>query len=146
VADSRRASGFGLERGKVFPAAHARSLLNPLRKLVQSPERTVAAIRIGPADRVLELGCGPGYFTMLPAPGRAKELVVDYTKLPTSKPDSWPAIAPNDKGTHTLVYGYLNDFCRRVSDGVFIGSAERKGKYLDIYFTVAIIFLSGKLL
>jgi hypothetical protein len=24
-----------------------------------------------------------------------------------------------------------------VSNGVFIGSAERKGKYLDIYFTVA---------
>jgi hypothetical protein len=80
---------------------------------------------------------GPGYFTLLPAPGRAKELVVDYTKLPSTAPEGWPAIAPNDKGTHTLVYGYLNDFCRRVSDGVFIGSAERKGKYLDIYFTVA---------
>ena len=80
---------------------------------------------------------GPGYFTMLPAPGRAKELVVDYTKLPSTAPAGWPPIAPNDKGTHTLVYGYLNDFCRRVSDGVFIGSAERKGKYLDIYFTVA---------
>ena len=80
---------------------------------------------------------GPGYFTMLPAPGRAKELVVDYTRLPSTAPAGWPPIAPNDKGTHTLVYGYLNDFCRRVSDGVFIGSAERKGKYLDIYFTVA---------
>jgi len=80
---------------------------------------------------------GPGYFTMLPAPGRAKELVVDYTKLPTTAPAGWPAIAPNTKGTHTLVYGYLNDFCRRISDGVFIGAAERKGKFLDIYFTVA---------
>jgi len=80
---------------------------------------------------------GPGYFTMLPAPGRAKELVVDYTRLPTTAPAGWPAIVPNTSGTHTLVYGYLNDFCRRVSDGVFIGSAERKGKYLDIYFTVA---------
>ena len=80
---------------------------------------------------------GPGYFTMLPAPGRAKELVVDYTKLPTSAPAEWPAIEPNTKGTHTLVYGYLNDFCRRIADGVFIGAAERKGKFLDIYFTVA---------
>jgi ubiquinone/menaquinone biosynthesis C-methylase UbiE len=69
VTDSRQASGFGLERGKVFPASHARSLLNPLRKLVQSPERTVSAIRIGPTDRVLELGCGPGYFS--PAIARA---------------------------------------------------------------------------
>ncbi|HEY1587951.1 MAG TPA: hypothetical protein VGH63_19760 [Polyangia bacterium] len=80
---------------------------------------------------------GPGYFTMLPAPGRAKEIVVDYTKLPTTAPAGWPAIVPNTKGTHTLVYGYLNDFCRRICDGVFIGAAERKGKFLDIYFTVA---------
>ena len=28
---------FGLQRGKVFPAKEAGSLLNPLRKLVQSP-------------------------------------------------------------------------------------------------------------
>ena len=80
---------------------------------------------------------GPGYFTMLPAPGRPKEIVVDYTRLPTKAPEGWPPIVPNDKGTHTLVYGNLNDFCRRVSDGVFIGGAERKGKFLDIYFTVA---------
>ena len=80
---------------------------------------------------------GPGYFTMLPAPGRDKEIVVDYTRLPAKAPAGWPAIEPNDKGTHALVYGNLNDFCRRVSDGVFIGAAERKGKFLDIYFTVA---------
>jgi len=46
VANSRPESGFGLQRGKVFPASHARSLLNPLRRFVQSPERTVAAIGI----------------------------------------------------------------------------------------------------
>jgi ubiquinone/menaquinone biosynthesis C-methylase UbiE len=63
VAKSRQESGFGLQRGKVFPASHARSLLNPLRRFVQSPERTVAAIGIGQDDRVLELGCGPGYFS-----------------------------------------------------------------------------------
>ena len=54
---------FGLDRGKVFPAAHARSLLNPARRLVQSPRRTVAALGLGPAARVLELGCGPGFFS-----------------------------------------------------------------------------------
>jgi hypothetical protein len=80
---------------------------------------------------------GPGYFTMLPAPGRPKELVVDYTREPSTAPAGWPALASNTSGTHTLVYGHLNDFCRRVSDGVFIGGAERKGKFLDIYFTVA---------
>jgi ubiquinone/menaquinone biosynthesis C-methylase UbiE len=54
---------FGLERGKVFPAAKARSLLNPLRRLVQSPRRLVAALDVGPTACVLELGCGPGYFS-----------------------------------------------------------------------------------
>jgi ubiquinone/menaquinone biosynthesis C-methylase UbiE len=52
-----------LDRGKVFPAAHARSLLNPARRLVQSPHRTVAAMRIPVGARVLELGCGPGFFS-----------------------------------------------------------------------------------
>ncbi len=50
-------------RGKVFPADQARSLLNPLRRLVQSPGRTVAAMRLGITDRVLELGAGPGFFS-----------------------------------------------------------------------------------
>jgi len=60
---------FGMGRGKVFPAASARSLLNPARRLVQSPARTVSALGIRPHDRVLELGCGPGYFS--PALARA---------------------------------------------------------------------------
>src|SRR5207302_9821843 len=54
---------FGMERGQVFPASEARSLLNPLRRLVQSPRRTVAALQLPPAATVLELGPGPGFFT-----------------------------------------------------------------------------------
>jgi ubiquinone/menaquinone biosynthesis C-methylase UbiE len=54
---------FGLDRGKVFPAANAKSLLNPARRLVQSPRRTVASIGLARDSRVLELGCGPGFFS-----------------------------------------------------------------------------------
>jgi ubiquinone/menaquinone biosynthesis C-methylase UbiE len=54
---------YGLDRGKVFPAANAKSLLNPLRRLVQSPRRTVASVGLDPDSRVLELGCGPGFFS-----------------------------------------------------------------------------------
>jgi ubiquinone/menaquinone biosynthesis C-methylase UbiE len=50
-------------RGKVFPASDAKSLLNPLRRLVQSPSRTVAAMQTSPSDHVLEVGSGPGFFT-----------------------------------------------------------------------------------
>ena len=85
---------------------------------------------------------GPGYFTMVKSADKPKELVVDYTKLPTKEPDGWPKIAPNDKGTHTVVYGHLNDYCRKVSDGVFIGLGFRQTKdgglkNLGVFFTVA---------
>ena len=54
---------FGVGRGKVFPASKARSLLNPARRIVQSPGRVVAALDVGADARVLEIGCGPGYFS-----------------------------------------------------------------------------------
>jgi len=54
---------FGIGRGKVFPAHRAKALVNPLRRIVQSPARTIARMGVGPGHTVLELGCGPGYFT-----------------------------------------------------------------------------------
>jgi ubiquinone/menaquinone biosynthesis C-methylase UbiE len=54
---------FGVGRGKVFPAARAKTLLNPARRIVQSPSRTVAKMGLRATDRVLEIGSGPGYFT-----------------------------------------------------------------------------------
>ncbi len=53
----------GMRRGRVFPAVHARSLVNPLRRLVQPPRRTVGAMVLTPGQKVLELGCGPGFFS-----------------------------------------------------------------------------------
>jgi ubiquinone/menaquinone biosynthesis C-methylase UbiE len=54
---------YGLTRGKVFPADQATSLLNPLRRLVQSPGRTVGAMGLPPDATVLEVGSGPGFFS-----------------------------------------------------------------------------------
>ena len=54
---------YGLGRGKVFPADKASSLLNPLRRLVQSPDRTVGRMKLQEDARVLEVGCGPGFFS-----------------------------------------------------------------------------------
>jgi len=54
---------FGMGRGKVFPASKAQSLLNPARRLVQSPGRIVYALSLDADARVLEVGCGPGYFS-----------------------------------------------------------------------------------
>ena len=54
---------FGTGRGAVYPAAKATALLSPARRLVQSPARTVARAGLSGHERVLEVGCGPGYFS-----------------------------------------------------------------------------------
>jgi SAM-dependent methyltransferase len=54
---------FGLGRGKIFQAKRAGLLLNPVRRLIQSPTRTVKRMALTQTDRVLEIGCGPGYFS-----------------------------------------------------------------------------------
>ena len=53
----------GLGKGKVYPASAAGHLLNPLRFLIQPPSRIVNRVALGPSDLVLELGCGPGWFS-----------------------------------------------------------------------------------
>lgn len=62
-ADTPEKRMFGMGRGKVFPAAKARSLVSPLRKLVQSTSRTVASVGLRADAVILELGSGPGYFS-----------------------------------------------------------------------------------
>jgi uncharacterized protein len=54
----------GLGRGKIYPHEHARQLLNPFRRLLQSPSRAAQRLALTPDARVLELGCGPGYFSV----------------------------------------------------------------------------------
>ncbi len=55
---------YGLGKGKVFPHEKAGSLLNPVRRLIQSPAAVVRWIGLGGTETVLELGCGPGYFSI----------------------------------------------------------------------------------
>jgi len=76
TAEAGSGSGFGMRRGKVYPAAQARSLLNPLRRLVQSPRRTVVAMALSPGAKVLELGCGPGCFSPFIAQAVPRGIVV----------------------------------------------------------------------
>jgi ubiquinone/menaquinone biosynthesis C-methylase UbiE len=85
---------YGVARGKVFPASKARSLLNPLRRIIQSPERTAARVGTAPDARVLEIGCGPGYFSPALAasvtPGRlvVADLQREMLDLATTRLDS----------------------------------------------------------
>ena len=80
---------------------------------------------------------GPGYFTCVMSKTNPNELVFDYTTVPTTTPAGWPAIKPNTSGLSRFVYKNLNDYNRRVSKDVIIGSATRAGKDIDSYYILA---------
>ena len=47
----------------VCPAEHAGWLSTPLRRLVTAPKRLLRGL-VGPGDTAVDLGCGPGFFTL----------------------------------------------------------------------------------
>ena len=51
-------------RGGPFPARDALALLNPQRRRLHPLEESVRFFRIKPGDTVLEIGPGPGYFSI----------------------------------------------------------------------------------
>lgn len=76
---------------------------------------------------------GPGYFVAFED---GKEIAIDYTKIPPSKPDSWPPILRNDQRLSRFVYNGTIDYLRRVSSHVTIGRATRGGKPMDAWFVL----------
>lgn len=78
---------------------------------------------------------GPGYFIVRKAE-KETDILFDYTKLPTEKPESWPKIVPNEGLLGGAVYGGMIDIVRAISTHVCIGRAERGGKLSDMYFTL----------
>jgi len=78
---------------------------------------------------------GPGYFVLRPDPERG-ELLVDYNQVPPAHPPEWPEIRRNEVGLSRLVYGFMIDRLRGVSQHVTIGSAARKGKDLGSWFVL----------
>jgi ubiquinone/menaquinone biosynthesis C-methylase UbiE len=51
------------KENRVCPASQAWMLDNPIRRLFQKPRRIVAEF-VGPGYRVIDIGCGPGYFSL----------------------------------------------------------------------------------
>ena len=82
---------------------------------------------------------GPGYFVAREDPGRP-EVWVDYNQVPPSPPDDWPddwpEIASNARGLPRLVFGFMVDTLRGVSEHVTIGSAARRGRDLGSWFVL----------
>jgi ubiquinone/menaquinone biosynthesis C-methylase UbiE len=53
----------GRKRQSVCPAEDAGWLSTPLRRLVTNPRRILGDL-VSPGDTVVDLGCGPGFFTL----------------------------------------------------------------------------------
>jgi hypothetical protein len=82
----------------------------------------------------VETFVGPGYYVAYETEGG--EALVDYTRLPMAKPDSWPAIIPNEARVGRFVYANMKDVLRGVSRHVTIGRAIRNGQVKDNWFAL----------
>jgi ubiquinone/menaquinone biosynthesis C-methylase UbiE len=49
--------------GHICPVSHAGWLASPLRALVQNPKKILRDL-VGPGDTAMDIGCGPGFFTL----------------------------------------------------------------------------------
>jgi ubiquinone/menaquinone biosynthesis C-methylase UbiE len=61
----------------MYPVEYATWLVNPLRYLIMPPGRIVGRLQLLPTDRVLEIGCGPGFFS----PAIARRLSAGHLTL-----------------------------------------------------------------
>lgn len=78
---------------------------------------------------------GPGYY-LAREDGTRGEVVIDYAQLPEARPEGWPTIASNERGISRLVFGFMVDRLRRVSEHVTIGRASRHGQELSAWFVL----------
>lgn len=82
---------------------------------------------------------GPGYFVCRDGEGEHEgEVGIDYTKLPSAKPASWPDIKGPSFPIGSIAYGLsMVDWLRKISGHVSIGRAYKLGKPTGLYFALA---------
>ncbi len=87
------------------------------------------------AGGFVETVVGPGYFVAYPheVPG---EVLVDYLRVPPSRPGHWPEILPNSARLSVVVYNGTQDILRGVSEHVTIGRATKAGKPMSAWFAL----------
>lgn len=85
------------------------------------------------ASRIATGFSGPGYF-IAEHDAERSEVRINYYRVPSAHPPAWPRIVPNDRGGARLVYGFMIDTLRRVSEHVTIGHANKHGKDMSAWF------------
>ncbi len=107
------------------------------KRFCRPPQGQDDTVLWGYNEGVSRAAVGPGYFICRTTDGDSRgEVVVDYYRVPPDKPATWPAIQPNDRGVTRLVYGFMHDFLRRVSDHVTIGRAYKLDRETPNCFTL----------
>ncbi len=101
----------------------------------RSADREPATELYGFNFQTLATITGPGYFIARESEDHP-EVLIDYRNLPLEHPQGWPPLRSNERGFSRLVYGFLLDTLRGVSDHVTIGSAARKGRDLGSWFAL----------
>lgn len=103
------------------------------KRFVKLEDGTVA----GYNEQSMKAFTGPGYFVVTKGEGEHEgELVIDYTKVPSVKPPSWPEIKKNEGGIAGIVNGGMVDYLRGISNHVSIGVAFKDGKPRHQWFAM----------
>jgi hypothetical protein len=87
----------------------------------------------------LSWATGPGYYVAHPSADEKdapSSFVIDYTRIPPKKPESWPPVIPNQKKLGRFVYSGMKDYMRRVSEHVSVGRAYKGGKPMNAWFVL----------
>lgn len=79
----------------------------------------------------VETVVGPGYFQLRED---ERATVIDYRKVPSRVPLTWPHIRNNADRLSRFVYHQTEDVMKRVSDHVSIGEVTKQGKSLQTHF------------
>ena len=114
------------------------SLPSPLSRFIKHFTRIEGSEALGGYnEQSMAPLTGPGYFTVTNGDGEhVGEVVIDYTKVPTSKPAGWPAIVGNDGFISGIVNGGMIDYVRGISTHVSIGAAFKNGTSRNEFFTL----------
>lgn len=110
----------------VFPSCFAFTLLNPLRRLILSPEELVSRLELEKDFRVLELGPGPGYFSI----EAAKNISEGELLLVDLQPEML------EKARSRLTQAGMENYSCRQGDAVDLPVADNS---CDVVFLVTVL-------
>ena len=66
-------------KGEAYSASSASFLDNPIRRWIQSPKELIEKLGFTPNNRVMDFGCGPGFFTIELAKSAKSVVAVDVS-------------------------------------------------------------------